>query len=58
MAALGLFFNVGTDCLQQQCQRERTVNEQIAVSFDFPSIVSVEMNQVGVECQRGVAEQK
>jgi hypothetical protein len=43
--------------LQQQCQREWAVDEQISVAFDIARIVAVEMDEVGVERQCRIPEE-
>jgi hypothetical protein len=49
MLSFGLLFDIARNCLQQQRQRKRSVDQQVAVALDVPCIVSVEVNEVGVE---------
>jgi hypothetical protein len=44
--------------LQQQCQGKRAVHKQVAVAFDVARILSVKVDEVGVERQRRVPEEQ
>jgi hypothetical protein len=58
MLPLGLGFEMSTDGLQHERQRERAVHEQVPVSLDLPSVVAVEVDQVSIEGQGGIAKQE
>jgi hypothetical protein len=44
--------------LQHEYQRERAMYEQIAMAFDISGMIAVEVDEMGVERERGEAEKQ
>ena len=44
--------------VEHQRERERAVYEEVAVTFDVPSVCRIEVQQVRVERQRRVSEEE
>ena len=49
---------VASDESEHEGQRQRAVDEQIAVAFDVATVLGVEMDSVGVPREGGVAEEE